>query len=147
MSIKPLFKPIWLISIASAAAVSAVASLASGSSAYETGFGPVSLAAATQAVDALSCSVSNAPARIVLPDWPEYPQIPLEEDVEGFSLVAFTLDLNGNVSDVRLASSSGNVLLDRAAVDAVRQSRFAPAISNCAKIAGSYDMPIVFSNH
>ena len=36
-------------------------------------------------------------------------------------------------------------MLDQAAVEAVRNSRFTPEIHNCAKIAGIYDVPVFFS--
>ena len=53
--------------------------------------------------------------------------------------------LDGSVSNVMLAGTSGNRLFDRAAVDAVKNSHFAPATRHCGKVAGVYGVPVIFA--
>ena len=53
--------------------------------------------------------------------------------------------LDGSVSNVKLAGTSGNRFFDQAAVDAVKSSRFVPEVHNCSKIAGIYGIPVIFS--
>lgn len=65
------------------------------------------------------------PKRDRLP--PRYPRSSLRRGEEGSVLLAVTLDRSGHPNRVDVASSSRSRALDRAAVDAVRQWRFAPA--------------------
>jgi len=55
---------------------------------------------------------------------PEYPPIAISARKEGVVILEATVDANGSVSDVRLLRSEP--LLDRAAIDAVKQWRYAP---------------------
>jgi protein TonB len=131
--------------IAAAAALVAVIGTVSSALAYETGYGPVQLVTATQIDDPPGACSADKPAGISRALAPRYPEIALMENQEGFSTVTFTMALDGSVSNVKLAGTSGNRLLDQAAVDAVKSSRFNPAIQKCSTIAGTYGVPVVFS--
>lgn len=132
--------------IAALAALVAIIGSASSALAAETGYGPVQLVKAQQIDDpAGPCKSEDTPGGIALAVAPRYPQIALEEGLEGFSTVTFTMALDGSVSNVKLAGTSGNHWFDLAAVEAVKSSRFAPAMQNCSKIAGLYGVPVVFS--
>ncbi|MBV8596666.1 MAG: energy transducer TonB [Candidatus Eremiobacteraeota bacterium] len=132
--------------IAAVAALVAVIGTVSSALAYETGYGPVQLINATQIDDPPgACTSADKPAGISRAWAPQYPEIALQMNQEGFSTVTFSLALDGSVSNVKLAGTSGNRLLDQAAVDAVKSSRFTPATQKCNTIAGTYGVPVVFS--
>jgi periplasmic protein TonB len=59
---------------------------------------------------------------------PRYPQIARDARLEGVVVLDATIDERGGVVDVRVLRS--NAALDRAAIDAVRQWRYAPATRN-----------------
>ncbi len=132
--------------IAALAVLVAVIGTVSIALAAETGYGPVQLIKA-QTIDdpAGPCRSADTAASIALPRAPQYPEIALEQGVEGFATVTFTMALDGSASNVKLAGTSGNRLLDLAAIDAVKNARFAPEMDNCAKVAGLYGVPVVFS--
>ena len=49
-----------------------------------------------------------------------YPALPRTEGIQGKVTVAAMLHNNGVLSDIRVAQSSGNVLLDQAAIEDVK---------------------------
>lgn len=66
---------------------------------------------------------------------PEYPQDALQHEISGSVIVAFTVDTNGTTRDVSVVESKPAGVFDRAALNAVRHWRYAPAIFNGAPIA------------
>ena len=127
-----------------AAALATMVAVASSASAYQTGYGAVQLVSVLEA-SAPACTGSDAVATITKAPPPEYPQLLLNEGLEGSSLVTFTMALDGSISNTAIADSSGNRFFDRAAVDAVKKARFAPATQNCSKIAGIYGVEVIFA--
>ena len=85
-----------------------------------------------------ACMLADVDARIVHAQPADYPELAHREGVTGTAFVQVDLMPTGDIADVSIAESSGNPLLDRAALDAVRESRFAPATHDCRQIAGSY---------
>ena len=139
-------KTINLTAIAALAALVAVIGTVSNAIAAETGYGPVQLVTAQQIDDPPGpCKSEDTAPGITRVVAPRYPEIALAEGLEGFSTVTFSMALDGSASNVKLAGTSGHRLLDQAAVDAVKSSRFVPVVHNCAKIAGIYGIPVVFS--
>ena len=130
--------------IGAAVVVAILIGLASNASAYQTGFGPVQLVSMTQ-LSPPQCTGPDAAASIAHASAPQYPPLLLDEDVEGSSVVAFTMGLDGSVSNATVAGTSGNRLFDQAALDAVNKSRFGPAIQRCERIAGVYAVQVVFT--
>jgi periplasmic protein TonB len=65
--------------------------------------------------------------RALLNPAPTYPREALARRLEGVVLVQVTVDAGGEVTQVRLARTSGVGSLDEAALTAVRQWRFLPA--------------------
>jgi protein TonB len=60
---------------------------------------------------------------------PDYPDMARDEGVRGTSVVLVTVDGKGSIVHMSIASSSGNGLLDRAALNAARSSQYvAPKI-------------------
>ena len=75
---------------------------------------------------------------------PKYPASMLRAGVGGTVVVMAELDANGNPVDVKIAERSGERELDRAALNAVRQWRFEPALRNGKAVASSVRVPVDF---
>jgi protein TonB len=60
---------------------------------------------------------------------PEYPRIAAEAHVEGMVILEATVDAQGCVQDVKVLRSRGSIL-DKAAIEAVQQWRYAPLTPN-----------------
>lgn len=76
---------------------------------------------------------------------PEYPSEARANHLEGDVLLRITISVEGKVSNVEVAESSGHDILDEAAVNAVSKWRFIPArADNGQTIVSSVDIPIVF---
>jgi protein TonB len=58
---------------------------------------------------------------------PEYPDLPLKAGIEGTTVVKMLVDIDGRVIDAKILKSSGNQLLDQAAITAAMKSTFTPA--------------------
>jgi protein TonB len=85
-----------------------------------------------------ACMLADVDARIVHAQSADYPELAQKEGITGTAFVKVDLMPTGTIADVSIAQSSGNPLLDGAALDAVRESRFAPARHDCKQIAGTY---------
>ena len=72
------------------------------------------------------------------------PAAMLRAGVGGTVVVVAEVDAQGNPVDVRVVERSGERDLDRAAVNAVRQWRFEPAMRNGKAIATSVKVPVDF---
>lgn len=75
---------------------------------------------------------------------PEYPPAALRSGVGGTVVVRAEIDANGKPADVSIAKRSGNRDLDRAALRAVRQWRFQPAMQNGKATASVVRIPVDF---
>ncbi len=58
---------------------------------------------------------------------PEYPELARKAGIEGKTVVKMLVDIDGSVIDVQIVKSSGNQMLDEAAVACARKTRFTPA--------------------
>ncbi|MCX7995320.1 MAG: TonB family protein [candidate division WOR-3 bacterium] len=70
--------------------------------------------------------VEVKPQPISMPP-PEWPELAKRAGIEGSVQVKFLLDIDGSVIDVQILKSSGNQLLDEAAVKSVWKYKFTPA--------------------
>lgn len=75
---------------------------------------------------------------------PKYPASMLRAGVGGTVVVLADVDAQGNAIDVRVVERSGERDLDRAALTAVRQWRFEPAMRNGKAVATSVKVPVDF---
>ncbi len=75
---------------------------------------------------------------------PKYPASMLRAGVGGTVVVLAEVDAQGNPVDVRIVERSGERDLDRAALTAVKQWRFEPAMRNGKAIATSVKVPVDF---
>ncbi|MGY1457483.1 MULTISPECIES: energy transducer TonB [unclassified Luteimonas] len=75
---------------------------------------------------------------------PEYPATAYRERAEGTVLVGILVNANGRPVEVEVVRRSGNRELDRAAVDAVRQWTFQPAMRDGKKVEARVEVPVTF---
>ncbi|MGN7917798.1 energy transducer TonB [Lysobacter antibioticus] len=76
---------------------------------------------------------------------PQYPAQALRRGEGGTVRIRVTVDEQGSSGDVQIVEGSGSRLLDRAAVSAVRQWRFRPAMRNGRPVADAVIVPITFN--
>lgn len=76
---------------------------------------------------------------------PRYPQDALRTGIGGTVKVRVTVATDGSVEALELAEGSGNRLLDRAALEAVRRWTFKPATRNGQAVRMDAVVPIVFN--
>lgn len=75
---------------------------------------------------------------------PDYPRLSQTLGEKGRVLLEVYILSNGDVGDIRIKSSSGFARLDQAALKAVRQWRYIPAIKGNKPIDFWYVQPIDF---
>lgn len=75
---------------------------------------------------------------------PNFPEVAIDQRVEGTVIVLVTIGPDGVPSDVRVWQSSGNAALDRAAVQAAQQSTYAPPEVNGAPATQTYRVIYTF---
>ena len=75
---------------------------------------------------------------------PRYPQSAQEEGWEGRTVLRVHVDASGHPIGVQLHASSGHEVLDKAALAAVRQWTFVPAMRGATPIDGWVDVPLDF---
>lgn len=75
---------------------------------------------------------------------PEYPRRAQEAGIEGTVIVRVRVSANGSASEVSVQQSSGNTLLDAAALKAVRGWAFVPAARNGQNIDSIVQVPVHF---
>lgn len=90
-----------------------------------------------------ACSAPDIAAKTLVTQPPIVP----EDQSDGFTgtaKVKVDLDAAGQVVGTSIYESTGNMQLDRAALDAARESRYAPEERDCKNVAGSYLFTIDF---
>lgn len=75
---------------------------------------------------------------------PAYPMQALRAHEQGTVLVLAQVDVNGRVSDARIARHSGSKTLDRAATAEVRRWKFEPALHDGRPIVASVEVPVSY---
>lgn len=79
---------------------------------------------------------------------PNYPRSAQNAEVEGVAYVTLSVDASGNVTGAVIAGSTGNLALDRAAVEAAYQWRFSPALDRYGQPSPCHiTIPFQFSLH
>jgi len=82
----------------------------------------------------------------LLPPWPSnfYPPIAIRCHWEGTPVSELLIDADGHVVDAKITKSSGNAMLDQAALDAEKQLHWQPATRNGNPIAVRWPMGLQF---
>ncbi len=75
---------------------------------------------------------------------PVYPELAKKAGIEGKVVVKALLDVDGSVIDVKLLKSSGNPLLDQAAIEAAYKWKFTPAMQRDQKVRVWMTIPFDF---
>jgi protein TonB len=75
---------------------------------------------------------------------PVYPRVSRRRGEKGTVVVSLTVTTDGKAEQVAIMQSSGYSLLDQAALNAVRKSRFKPAMRNGKAIDSSLELPFDF---
>lgn len=91
-----------------------------------------------------ACSQPDVPARTIDAVSPSTPDD--AAGVEGTAEVAVTLDATGRVVSARIYRSTNDLRLDRAAINAARQSTYAPALVDCLPSGGEYLFRVDFQS-
>lgn len=73
-----------------------------------------------------------------------YPELQARAGVEGQAIVQFIVGTDGRVQDPQVVRSAGNDGLDRAALEAVRLSRFTPARDGGEPVRVRFAVPVTF---
>jgi protein TonB len=107
-----------------------------GESAPADSAGPATEAPSGRVVAAVARSHGNAP--------PDYPREARRQGVEGVVLLRVAIAADGACSGVSIEKSSGHAALDDAAVAAVRNWRFSPALEDGVAVASELLVPIRF---
>ncbi|MBN8735691.1 MAG: energy transducer TonB [Xanthomonadales bacterium] len=69
-------------------------------------------------------------AKVVTPAAPEYPLQAARNQTSGYAVVEFTVSASGAVENAHVVDSSPRRMFDSAAIQAVRRSKFEPALDN-----------------
>jgi len=75
---------------------------------------------------------------------PAYPLTARRRGIEGTVLLRVEIHAHGHCQQVHVKRSSGHAVLDRAAVEAVRQWRFVPARRGNLAVTAAVEVPITF---
>jgi TonB family protein len=98
----------------------------------------------TIAVASASCRTPNTEAAALPPKGS--PTMPPGPPPVGFRvLVLATINPDGSLAAARIQQSSGNMTIDRAALQATKESNFTPKIVNCKPVIGTYIFTADFS--
>jgi len=92
-----------------------------------------------------SPSRAYSPARMKGTLYTQLPPIAELARTNGKALVQVALDDAGRVTNVTVVASSGNALLDRAALKTVRDATYEPASVGGIPVAGSFDIVVDFA--
>jgi protein TonB len=78
---------------------------------------------------------------------PVYPDRAVSRGIEGRVVLVVLVRSDGSVGDVRIETSSGSEILDRAAMRAVRGWRFRPAMRDGIEIESELVQSVLFQLH
>ena len=76
---------------------------------------------------------------------PRYPMAAREQGLEGVVVLSVLVRYDGRVDDARVAVSSGAIVLDQAALAAVRTWLFAPATQGGRPVESVVEVPVKFA--
>ena len=107
---------------------------------------PAAAATAAPTPTRPACANPNVDAIATDKVTPEMPEIARQMGATGTAQVKVTLDEGGKVLATSIYKSTNNRALDNAAIDAAKQSKYAPEVKNCVKTAGSYLYTVTFES-
>jgi len=93
----------------------------------------------------IACAVPNADARTISAAEPETPAIAQQQGITGEVVVQVSLDENSHLVSASVVKSP-SALLNKAAIDAAKQSTFKTRIANCKPVADTYNFIVDFQS-
>lgn len=93
-----------------------------------------------------ACSEPNVEAKTITAVSPERTPSDLDSGTNATAMIKVDLDASGSVVGVSVYASTGSMELDRAAMDAARESTYAPEMRDCQAVPGSYLFKVEFSS-
>jgi periplasmic protein TonB len=88
---------------------------------------------------------STVAAQLVYSIYPQYPKEAKKKHLEGKVRIRFVVDADGSVKDPQAVS--GNPILAKAAIEAVRQWRYRPTLLNDEPVAVNGELEMRFHRH
>jgi protein TonB len=88
--------------------------------------------------------VEVKPQPISIPT-PQYPELARKAGIEGNTVVKALVDIDGSIASVSILKSSGNQMLDQAALVAAKNARFTPAKQRDKYVRVYVSIPIRFT--
>lgn len=93
-----------------------------------------------------ACSDPNIEAKTINAISPDQTASGSAAGTSATAMIKVDLDASGHVIGVSVYASTGSLELDRAAMQAARESSYAPEMRDCQAVAGSYLFKVEFSN-
>jgi protein TonB len=93
-----------------------------------------------------ACSDPNVEAKTLSAVSPDRTAGGFAADTNAIAMIKVDLDAEGRVTSVSVYASTGSMELDRAAMDAARESTYAPEMRDCQAVPGSYLFKVEFSS-
>jgi protein TonB len=90
------------------------------------------------------CIVHDEPARIVEAAAADYPPLAQMAGLHGTAVIRLDLTDTGHIAHASVMTSSGSDILDRAALEAVDATSYAPETQSCTPVAGTYAVEVDF---
>ncbi len=75
---------------------------------------------------------------------PVYPAIAIKAGIEGQTVIKALVDIDGSIMEAQILKSSGNQMLDQAALDAAMKAKFTPARQRDKAVRVWVSIPIKF---
>ncbi|HEX5275455.1 MAG TPA: energy transducer TonB [Candidatus Rubrimentiphilum sp.] len=93
-----------------------------------------------------ACSDPNVEAKTIDAISPDQTASGFAADTNVTAMIKVDLDASGSVTGVSVYASTGSMELDRAALQAARESTYAPEMRDCQAVPGSYLFRVEFSS-
>lgn len=93
-----------------------------------------------------ACSAPNVEAKTITAISPDRTASEFDAGTNATAMIKVDLDATGSVIGVSIYASTGSMELDRAAMDAARESTYAPEMRDCQAVPGSYLFKVEFSS-
>ena len=93
---------------------------------------------------AITVSKAERPPIPLIQPEPEYPTVAKQARIEGKVILRIVVDIKGDVTNIKVLKSMGHTGMDEAAIDAVKQWKFKPAMTNNKPVAVYIDVTINF---
>jgi protein TonB len=93
-----------------------------------------------------ACSNPNIEAKTINAVSPDRTASGFDAGTNATAMIKVDLDADGRVTGVSVYASTGSMELDRAAMDAARESTYAPEMRDCQDVSGSYLFKVEFSS-